>query len=96
MMQAINFMGKTNVTAPAKKAVNTVVDKTHEYLGEGAILETTEKVVDISKQLLEEQAKDLNLAYRAAHAPHTLPKNPVDVEMEEAAKAYKISHSSVG
>lgn len=68
MIQSINFMGREEyLTKPAKKIAN----KTQEYVGDSSIIKnTTEKAIDTTKLNAERELAEINLAYRAAHAPY--------------------------
>ena len=92
MIQSVNFMGREEcLTKPAKK----VIDKTHEYLGAGAIIENTaKKAVDTSKTVAEKQAAELNAAVRAKYAPFTMTTDTVAKENEQLARDWAISHGA--
>lgn len=92
MIQSINFMGREEcLTKPAKK----IVDKTHEYLGAGSIIDNTaEKVVDNSKKIAEEQAAKLNEAVKAKYAPFTITDNTTK-EAEQLGKDWAAAHGNL-
>lgn len=90
MIQNVNFMGREEcLTKPAKK----VIDKTHEYLGAGAIIEDTGfKVLDSTIGKVDAQAAKINEAVKAKYAPFTIPNNVA--ETEQLAKDWAISHGA--
>lgn len=67
MIDSINFMGREGcLTKPARK----VADKTHEYFQETSVIgDIPTEITNTVKSNEEKELADINLAYRAAHAP---------------------------
>ena len=90
MLNSISFMGSEKLLIkPAKQLEN----KASEFIGEGSLV-----LGDAAKAVAEKaknSAEEINEAYRANHAPFTVPKHDIEKEQELFGKAYNEAHGKI-
>jgi len=90
MLNSISFMGSGKLLIkPAKQLEN----KASEFISEGTLA-----LGDAAKAVAEKaknSAEEINEAYRANHAPFTVPKHDIEKEQELFGDAYNAAHGKV-